>query len=372
MANDETPEQQTIAQEQRPSIKEEQIIQLLETTPVPLSRYFHNRMAAMPWMVDKKRGNKQMNHSILTNRTKQLVFGLALLSVITLLLTIVTPMGRAFAQDILRFFQRSHEIPPVTLTESEPIVVNIQSEPGQIEVAEEKQVIVETAVSSDNYALAISSEENEPVVVEIESETGRATLVDDDGQLDMTISETENGFSASAIAAGAGGGGGIATNNIDLSQAADEVGYPVSTITALPEGYRLVTVFTPLADINVPAGTPGPTFITQYFEDGIHTIMLTQDSKLKADGNVGTTIGENAVTQEVELAPGITAEYVKGIWVFPEEVTPGTDPMATAVWDNNAPDQALVWEANGIRYELKSNSPSLTLSALVQIAQSIK
>jgi hypothetical protein len=124
--------------------------------------------------------------------------------------------------------------------------------------------------------------------------------------------------------------------------------------------------------MDLPPGVPGPTFVSLSYQNGADSLLLMQDSKLAVDGNVGETIGETAVIQTVELVPGLLAEYVQGIWVLSDNFEPGSDPMATAVWDNNAPNQQLVWEANGVRYTLKSNSPQLTRSDLIAIAQSIR
>ncbi|MAU02089.1 MAG: hypothetical protein CL608_33550 [Anaerolineaceae bacterium] len=360
-------------QDKQSAPTEEQIVQLLETTDVPLGRRFHRRMAAMPWMATQSQGDKQMRRSSLNGFGKRLALGLTLVALLMAAFALFTPTGQTMAQEMLRFFQRSSDLPAAAEPAADVVIVGVEADELAVEIPEESEIVVETAVTEDgSQTVTVTGEEDEPVAVVVESEAGSAAVTSSD-EIEVTIAEDEDSLTviSSDSSGSAGGGGGIATNNVALSEAAALLGYPVATITNLPAGYALDTVFAPIADMEGASGPHVPTFISLFYRNGTDTILLTQDSKLAADGNVGETIGDNAITQSVEIAPGVTGEYVKGIWVMSEPVQPGTYPLQTAVWDNNAPDQRLTWEANGKRYELKSSSPDLTLADLLQMAQNL-
>lgn len=360
-------------QETQSAPTEEQIVQLLETTDVPLGQSFQQRMAAMPWMAKQSQGDKQMRRSSLNGVGKRLALGLTLVALLMAAFALFTPAGQTMAQEMLRFFQRSSDLPAAAESTADVVIVGVEADELVVEIPEESEIEVETAVSPDgSQTLNIVSEEDEPVAVAVETEAGSAEVTSSD-EIEVTISEDEESLTVtSADSSGnAGGGGGIATNNVALSEAAALMGYPVATITNLPAGYVLDTVFAPLADMEGASGPHVPTFISLFYRNGADTILLTQDSKLAADGNVGETIGDNAITQSVEIAPGVTGEYVKGVWILTEPVEQGTDPMQTAVWDNDAPNQQLTWEANGKRYKIQTANPNLTLADLLQMAQSL-
>ncbi len=364
-------------QKKSPFIDEEQIVHLLKTTEAPLGANFRQRMAKMPWMAQNKQGNiNHMQQSILFNRPKQLAWGAVLLILCITVFTAVTPAGRTFAQNIIHYFQRESNTPSATAPAAEPVHITLdEGAPPQIEVPAASDVQVTTEpVEDDTQTITITSTTSPNVAVAIESEEGGA-IISGAEPLELTITQDEDGLTAATTDnTGGSGGGGFATNNTDISQASKLLGYPVSTLNALPDGYQLVKVFAPIADMaDASAEAFVPSFITLYYENGNDTILLTQDSHLAEDGNVGQTIGDDAAVQTVEIRAGVLAEYIRGTWVMPDGFVPepGTDPMQSATWDNNAPNQMLVWETAGIRYELQSDSPDLGMTDLLQIAQSI-
>ena len=357
---------------------EQQIEHLLKTTHVPLGNNYHRRMATMPWMANKKQGQNKMKDMTFSKRPARLALAFAALSLMMIFFVVATPAGRTFAQNTLRYFQRQSETPatPAIPSETEPVVVKItedDTEAAGWQVETPSDTAVETNITSQENGtktVTIDNPENEPIVVDIETDAGSAAISSNE-DVETTIIHDEESLTTlstdnSENNASGGGGGGFATNNVSLDEASNLLGFEVATIENLPAGYQLVTTFAPIADMeSIPAGMHVPTFITLYYENGADRILLTQDSTLAADGNVGQSVGDNAVVQIVDIAPNVMGEYVQGIWVLPDDFQPETDPMSAATWDNDAPNKSLSWEANGVRYQIQSSSSTISMADLI-------
>ena len=368
--------------ENHTSINEKQIERLLKTTHVPLGNNYHRHMATMPWMANKKQGQNKMKDMTFSERPARLALAFAALSLMMIFFVLATPAGRTFAQNSLRYFQRQSETPANTTlpTETEPVVVKIaedETETTEWQIETPHDTAVETNITTqENGAetVTIDNPENEPIVVDIETDAGSAAISSSE-DVETTIIRDEDSFTTMSTdnsENNASAGGGFATDNVTLSEASALLGFEVATIENLPAGYQLVTTFAPIADMeSVPAGMHVPTFITLYYENGPDRILLTQDSTLAADGNVGQSVGDNAVVQAVAITPNVAGEYVQGIWVLPDDFQPETDPMSAATWDNDAPNKSLTWEANGVRYQIQSSSSTISMDDLIGMAQQI-
>ncbi|MEZ4518573.1 MAG: hypothetical protein R3C44_17715 [Chloroflexota bacterium] len=360
----------------QPRPTEQEIIIWLETADVPLSDDYRRRMAAQPWLAQTNKETTFMESNMTTRqqRAGRFILGLSFsLAVLVLALTLVlTPAGRALAQNVYRYFVPISEIPAVKYSDTEPVVI----EDGNVSIPEGSNITVEAAVNEDGSThITAEDADGDPVVVQIETDNGSPILADEEGSLDVTVTETENSLSVVSANGGGGGGGGQIPPEVKLTveQAAELVGFPVKEIRQLPDGYRLGPVFTPLALPDPPPDNPGIYFVSLIYGNGADTIQLTQYKQFPGIGTgSGQVIGDEAEVQSVGLGEGITAEYVRGQWIMPETVEPGTDPLAEATWDNDAPDQRLTWLADDVRYELSTTSPDLTLDDLLAMIASLQ
>jgi len=348
---------------------EQEIITWLETADVPLSDDFQRRMAAQPWLAQNEKETIIMAKETTTQRhwIGRLAFGLTLAALALALMLAFTPAGRTLAQNVYRYFVPVSDLPQLEHVEAEPVII----QNDEVTIPEGTNVTVETAVNEDGSTLITAEDaDGDPVAVQIETDKGSALISEGDGSLEVTVNETENGITASGSGGsggGGGGGGGIAPPMPDLTvaRASELVEFTVLEISELPDGYQLESIFTPLAMPNQPTDIPGRHFVSLNYGDGTSVIQLTQH-KLFADEIVGgQVVGDEAEVQNVDLGEGVTAEYVRGQWIMPETVAPGSDPLAQATWDNDAPDQRLTWTVDNVRYELFTTSPDWTLDDLL-------
>jgi hypothetical protein len=353
---------------------EQEIIIWLETADVPLSDEYQRRMAVQPWLAHDAKETKLMEKQITTRRQslRRLALGFTLVALAVALMLAFTPAGRTLAQNVYRYFVPVSDLPTRQQIETEPVII----EGDEVTIPEGSNVTVETAENEDGSTLITAEDaDGDPVAIQIETDNGSALITEGDGSLEVTVTETEDGLTTSSSSGGGGGGGGgIAPPMPDLTveRATELVEFAVKEIGELPDGYQLESIFTPLAMPDQPTDIPALHFVSLTYNDGTDTIQLMQNKLFEGETVGGQVVGDEAEVQSVDLGEGVTAEYVRGQWIMPETVAPGTDPFAQATWDSDAPDQRLTWTADNVHFELFTTSPDLTLEDLLAMVASLQ
>ncbi|MCA9925832.1 MAG: hypothetical protein KC421_25845, partial [Anaerolineales bacterium] len=168
---------------------EQEIITWLETAVVPLSNNYRQRMAAQPWLADTNKETKFMENKMTTRRQwyGRFAIGLALAMLVLACVLVITPAGRTLAQNVYRYFVPVSEIPAIKYADTEPVII----EDDKVTIPEGSNITVETAVNEDGSTQITAEDgDGDPVVVQIETDKGSVRVAEDEGSLDITVTET--------------------------------------------------------------------------------------------------------------------------------------------------------------------------------------
>jgi hypothetical protein len=153
---------------------------------------------------------------------------------------------------------------------------------------------------------------------------------------------------------------------LNLEQAQKQSGYPLKTLTVLPDKMAF-------AGAHVQ---PSLKAVALRYTNGIDNLIFTQ----RMLGNVEefSSIGASAVVEPIQVR-GVQGEFVRGGWKMQTSQSPtqaasnpGTQANLGLYWDADLPQNILRWQENGMSFEIISIGEAVKKVELVEIANSIR
>jgi hypothetical protein len=151
-----------------------------------------------------------------------------------------------------------------------------------------------------------------------------------------------------------------------LEQAQKQAGYPLKTLTVLPDKMAF-------AGAHVE---PSLKAVALRYTNGIDNLIFTQ--RLLGNVEEYSSIGASATVEPIQVR-GEQGEYVSGGWKLqtgqsPTQAAsnPGIQANLGLYWDADIPQRILRWQENGMSFEIISTGEALRKEDLVEIANSIR